>query len=191
MHSGDYFRDVAPPPLTERHLANSRILPDRESILSLMPQGGVCAEIGAQTGYFSKLIFNILQPEELHLFDRDFVQFDAEYFEEFIRTEAVKLHAGTPSALLAEFPDNHFDFIYIDGDHSYHGVRADLLAAVDKIKETGYIACNDYTIYSPLEQIKYGVSRAVNEVCLDFGFEIVYMGLHYWGYHDVVLKLIR
>jgi hypothetical protein len=39
-----------------------------------------------------------------------------------------------------------------------------------------------------LEKIKYGVYRAVNEFCLNCGFEIIYLGLHPWGYHDVALR---
>jgi len=38
--------------------------------------------------------------------------------------------------------------------------------------------------------MKYGVYRAVNELCLRQGFEIVFLGLHPWGYHDVALRKI-
>jgi hypothetical protein len=64
----------------------------------------------------------------------------------------------------------------------------DLAAAARKVKDDGWIVCNDYTIYSPLEKTKYGVYRAVNEFCISHGFEILYLGLHKWGYHDVALK---
>ena len=81
-----------------------------------------------------------------------------------------------------------FDFIYIDGDHSYEGIVKDLEQAVRKVKPDGWIVCNDYTIFSPIENTKYGVYRAVNELCLEHDWEIVYMGLHRWGYHDVALR---
>jgi hypothetical protein len=43
-------------------------------------------------------------------------------------------------------------------------------------------------VFSPLENFKYGVYRAVNEICLEGGFEILFIALHKWGYHDVVLR---
>ena len=89
---------------------------------------------------------------------------------------------------MGELPDRSFDFIYIDGDHSYAGVVRDLEQAGRKIKDDGWIVCNDYTLYSPLEKSKYGVYRAVNEFCLRHNFEIRYLALHRWGYHDVALK---
>jgi len=64
---------------------------------------------------------------------------------------------------MAAFPDPPFDFIYIDADHAYEGVVKDLAQAERKLKDDGWIVCNDYTLFSPLENIKYGVYRAVNE----------------------------
>jgi chloramphenicol O-acetyltransferase type B len=114
--------------------------------------------------------------------------FDHAHFEPAIQDRTVELHQGDSSTLLGQLPDRHFDFIYIDGDHSYDGVVRDLAQAARKIKDDGWIVCNDYTLFSPLEKTKYGVYRAVNELCLQQGFEIVYLGLHKWGYHDVALR---
>lgn len=184
----DYFADVVPPQLTELNLRNSRIVPTRDHILPLMPKGGICAEVGTQTGGFAKLILSVLQPAKLHIYDIDYTVFDHAHFEQAIERGTVELHQGDSSTLLANLPDRHFDFIYIDGDHSYEGVARDLAQAARKIKDDGWIVCNDYTIYSPLEKSKYGVYRAVNELCLQHQFEIVYLGLHRWGYHDVALR---
>lgn len=183
-----FFQDVAPPRLTEAHLANSRILPIREDILLHLPRGGVCAEIGTQTGYFAKFIMARLAPAKLHIYDLDFTPFDYPAFEEAIRQGTLELHEGDSARLLAQAPDRHFDFIYIDGDHAYAGVKRDLEQAARKIKPDGWIVCNDYAIYSPLEQMKYGVYRAVNEFCLQHDFEIIYLALQKWGYHDVALR---
>ena len=184
----ELFADVAPPELSELHLRHSRVVPSREHILSLLPKGGVCAEVGTQTGKFAKKIFSILAPAKLHIFDIDFTPFDHAWFEPALRQGVVELHPGDSSTLLGALPDRHFDFIYIDGDHTYDGVVRDLRAAAQKIKDDGWIVCNDYTLFSPLEGIKYGVYRAVNELCLHHGFEILYLGLEVWGYHDVAIK---
>jgi hypothetical protein len=185
------FADVTPPPLTDEHLRNSRLVPNRDDILERMPKGGVCAEVGTQTGAFAKRILDVMNPSRLHLFDHDFTPFDERLFQSHIVVGRVVLHQGDSSTLLAEQPDGHFDFIYVDGDHSYAGVVRDLEQALRKVKPDGWIVCNDYTLYSPLEHVKYGVYRAVNELCLAHDWEIAYLGLHRWGYHDVALRKRR
>lgn len=42
------------------------------------------------------------------------------------------------------FHDNQFDFVYIDGNHSYESVKEDIKAWLPKIKHTGWIAGHDY-----------------------------------------------
>lgn len=44
----------------------------------------------------------------------------------------------------SEFPDEFFDFVYIDGDHAYESVKQDLLLWTRKIKKTGILAGHDY-----------------------------------------------
>jgi pyruvate-formate lyase-activating enzyme len=187
----DYFADVAPPSLTLEHLAHSRLFPSREQLLNMVPKEGVYAEVGTQTGYFAKQIWEKLNPRHLHIFDLDFTPFDHDYFSAFIRQGSVHLHQGDSSKKLSEFPDAYFDMIYVDGDHMYEGVKKDLEQARRKIKLDGYILCNDYTVYSPMEAVKYGIPRAVNELCLDHNYEIVALALHRWGYHDVALRSKR
>ncbi len=186
-----FFAEVKPPLLTDLHLRNSRVVPRRKDILALLPKGGVCAEIGTQTGNFAKQILSVTEPAKLHIYDLDFTPFDLAYFQEAIQQGTVELHEGDSSSLLAKASDESFDFIYIDGNHSYEGARRDLEQAAKKIKADGWIVCNDYTIYSPLEKTTYGVYRAVNEFCLEHGFEIIYLGLHQWTYHDVALRKIK
>ena len=52
--------------------------------------------------------------------------------------------------------DNSVDFVFIDGDHSYEGVKADIEAWWPKLKEGGLIAGHDYGNAA-------GVVKAVNE----------------------------
>jgi hypothetical protein len=187
----EFLAEVEPPSLGEGQLQNSQVVPSRHHLLRYLPRGGVCAEIGTQTGYFAKHILAALQPSRFHIYDLDFTPFDHAYFQRAIKQGVVCLHQGDSATLLAATPDRHFDFIYIDGDHSYEWVVRDLEQAGRKIKEDGWIVCNDYTVFSPLEKIKYGVYRAVNEFCLKWDYEIVYLGLHPWGYHDVALRKRR
>jgi len=53
------------------------------------------------------------------------------------------------------------DFVFIDADHSYEGVRQDLISWWPKVKPGGFICGHDYG--TPKEGKRYGVSQAVNE----------------------------
>lgn len=56
------------------------------------------------------------------------------------------------------FEDNSIDFLFIDGDHSYEGVKRDILTWLPKMKEEGIIAGHDYDWGFP------GVVKAVDEI---------------------------
>jgi hypothetical protein len=177
------------PTLTERHLENCRLLPYREAILQRMKIGGIVAEVGVQTGKFSKSILDISHPCKLHLIDLDLQSFSiSDHFRSEIEQGIVHLHEGDSSSILQGFPDNYFDFVYIDGDHSYEGVKRDIQAVRSKIKEHGFIIFNDYTYWSPAECMRYGVIQAVNELCLEEDWEIIYFALAQYMYCDVALK---
>lgn len=74
--------------------------------------------------------------------------------ELFSRFEFVQ---GDSSSTLAKL-DGDFDYIYIDGDHSYEAVVKDLAAAHKKLRKGGVIVCDDYG--NPC-----GVKQAVDEFC--------------------------
>ena len=44
----------------------------------------------------------------------------------------------------AKFPDKSLSFVYLDGDHSFEGVRRDLAAWWPKVQRYGVIAGHDY-----------------------------------------------
>lgn len=54
-----------------------------------------------------------------------------------------------------KFENNFFDFVYVDGDHSYNGCKQDMVHWISKIKNGGAIGGHDYW-YG-------GVRDAVNE----------------------------
>lgn len=56
--------------------------------------------------------------------------------------------------------DNSIDFVFIDADHTYEGVRRDIQAWMPKIKESGFICGHDIHIE--------GVERAVQEELLGY-----------------------
>ena len=179
------------PELTARHLSRCEVVQNREYILQRIPKGGVGVEVGVQEGMFSRLILDICQTRELHLIDLDLRRYGiAEKFQTEIERGLVKLHEGDSSRLIAGFPDNYFDFIYIDADHSYPGVKKDIKAARTKVKAGGLLIFNDYTFWSPGECINYGVIQAVNELCVEDDWEFRYFALAGYMYCDVALSKI-
>jgi predicted O-methyltransferase YrrM len=175
--------------LGDAHVANCTLVANRERIVERMPKGGAIAEVGVLRGRFSRRLLDIAAPRELHLFDTSFARHGvAERFGREIEAGAVHLHEGLSWERLPELPDGALDFIYLDADHSYEGVTRDIGVAKRKLRPDGFLIFNDYTYWSPLECLKYGVVEAVNELCLDDGWEMIYLALAARMYCDVALR---
>lgn len=80
----------------------------------------------------------------------------------------VRLYKMYSSQYLKNIPDNFYDIIYLDGDHSYAGVKEDLENAFLKIKDGGYIMGHDYEMNTAKAHHSYdfGVKQAVDEFCV-------------------------
>ncbi len=64
---------------------------------------------------------------------------------------------GLSQEVAEGFENESIGFLYLDGDHSYEGVKRDLEAWVPKVVKGGVIAGHDYL------SGEYGVNQAVNE----------------------------
>lgn len=152
----------------------------REDIIYTLPKGSVGAEIGVFEGSFSKYIINAVRPTSFYMVDlfegsmvsgdkngENMKQIDLGVIytclcNEFKDNGSVKIFKGKSSDFYNVLPDDTLDFIYIDGDHSYAGVKLDLESARRKVKAGGMICGHDYT---PRFQ---GVMDAVNEFCHEY-----------------------
>jgi hypothetical protein len=77
----------------------------------------------------------------------------------------------------AQFPDRHFDFVFIDADHSYEGCKADIAAWEAKVKPGGWLCGHDYdNTHHP----EFGVKRAVDEYCAARGLVLETGGNFTW-----------
>lgn len=193
MHDSGPVSDVVTlptgPQLEERHLANCRVLPRRDLLMRQIRPGGVGAEIGVLKGEFSRVILDACQPSTLHLIDIDLATHAvATAFTEEIVAGTVVLHEGESVSILKTFPEETFDFIYIDANHSYNSVKSDIAAATPRLGSDGLLIFNDYTYWSPCECMKYGVIQAVNELCLEDDWEILFFALEPYMYCDVALR---
>lgn len=89
-----------------------------------------------------------------------------------------KLITGDSSTNLLK-QTGKFDYIYIDGDHSYGGCMSDLQAAHTKLDSGGVIVCDDYG--NP-----FGVRQAVDKFCKEHNYSIENMANNPNG--GVILK---
>jgi hypothetical protein len=157
---------------------------DREWLLKRLPKHAVCAEIGVFEGRFSELILRITRPKKLHLIDPWKYEADPAYAGSFMggakgqsqqrmdrmyetvvkvfKSKRVEVHRQASGACSLLFPDNYFDWIYIDGNHQYEFVKEDLESYFPKVKSGGLIAGDDYG-RGPNHWSKDGVKHAVDE----------------------------
>lgn len=161
-----------------------RVVACRETLLSKLPTSGVVGEIGVWKGEFSKKILEITQPKELHLFDMDF----SICKDEIKDTPNVFMHEGNSSDSLLDLPPATFDWLYVDGDHSYEGVLADIDAAVPLLKPSGFLVFNDYAHISPNSLGTFGVHRAVTEFVCRERWPLVYLAWQTNGLYDVAIQ---
>jgi hypothetical protein len=159
---------------------------EREFLLHLLPKNSVGAEIGVHLGDFSQLMLEIVCPIELHLIDpwiyeesetyRDALyggkapggqrEMDGRYasvcarFKQVVASGCVIIHRGSSCDILREFPEEYFDWIYVDGNHQYKYVKQDLELSFRKTKLGGYVAGDDYGHGG---WWNWGVKRAVDE----------------------------
>lgn len=183
----DKNRPDQPPPLLTEHIASTKVFASRNDFLHSLPKGSIGAEVGVQRGNFSVHILDVVAPKELHLIDISF----AKLGDRFADNPAAVRHEGRSVDMLEGFPDGYFDWIYIDADHSYKGVRADASVAARKVKPDGLLVFNDYIIWAHHEGLAYGVVQAVNEMCVNEGWEMAAFCLHPNMHCDVAIRRRR
>ena len=164
-------------------LIDCKVCVSRNELVRLLPSHGRVAEIGTYQGYFAKHILSASDPSELHLVDLDLSEANAA-----LRADGrVKMHQGASHEVLASFPDAHFDWIYIDADHSYRGVTRDANAAASKVKPGGFLVFNDFAHIDP-DLGAYGVHRAVVDFAVARKWSFAWLAYDPSALYDVALK---
>ena len=156
----------------------------RDAVSACLAQGGVGAEIGVHLGIHAGELLLAAKPRKLHLIDPWIALVDeghvGTWYEsvsqeemdsyhssvsammaEYTATGVVELHRKRSAEVLPFFADNSFDWIYVDGDHSYAAVAEDLALSYAKVKPGGMIAGDDYKLGGWWGD---GIVRAVHEL---------------------------
>jgi hypothetical protein len=173
----------------------------RRFLLELAPVGGVCAEIGVWKGDFAAQILQVVRPAKLHLVDPWAFMTGAAYAESRyggkvaadqaamdelhtgvlhrfagpIAQGVVEVHRCGAHEAAAAFPDESFDWVYVDGNHLYEHVCGDLACYDPKVKPGGLMAGDDYGDAGWWED---GVTRAVDEFVAARRYEVVSLEAH-------------
>lgn len=163
-------------------------------LLPLIAPAGIGAEIGVLKGEFSAQLLHSCAPQRLHLIDPweeqtgDY-RFDLsntnqstqnelhdhvrQTFASEIAAGQVVLHREYSNKAAPGFADGYFDWIYIDGDHTYKGVTDDLELYAPKLKGTGLILGDDFINSAYYIQMKFGVVEAVQDFVRKHGYEFL------------------
>ncbi len=140
------------------------------------------AEIGVQRGKYSQILRDTWKGKELYLIDRwkyysgnkdvanvaddEQKKLYISVVERFIDDGSVQIIRKDSVEASKQFPDEYFDWIYLDADHSYKGCLSDLKAWYPKLKKGGVFAGHDY-VDGKLFGGNFKVKSAVDEFIKD------------------------
>jgi GT2 family glycosyltransferase/predicted O-methyltransferase YrrM/predicted Zn-dependent protease len=99
-------------------------------------------------------------------------RFEANLRRHGVRDRVAVLEAPSVEAA-ASFPDGSLDFVFIDADHAYKSVKADVRAWLPKVRPGGVLAGHDYdaagVARAVREELPAGAVRAVGARCWSYG----------------------
>jgi hypothetical protein len=172
------------PSIPQAQLDGCLLLTNRIEMLHRLPKGGIVAEIGTYRGDFARAILDIMAPDRLHLADITFSLCRADVLAD----PRVAKHEGLSVPFLQRLPDASLDMIYVDADHGYDAVRADIAAAAPKVKPGGFLVFNDFArIIRPGFGV-LGVHQAVCEFAAESGWPVAFFCMEGEALYDVALR---
>jgi SAM-dependent methyltransferase len=182
------IEDGTPAAMPSRLMTACCALADRVQIFEQLPKGGVVAEIGNFFGDFSVKIIETVAPSEFHTFDFNLHTIRPENRVLLEAHGSVVFHEGDPAINFFPFPDNKFDIVYLNKSKDYAGVWNELTESLRMLKPDGYIVCNDYTAWDPIQCIPYGVLPAVTEFAIQNNLDVPYISLQARGFLNIALR---
>jgi len=96
------------------------------------------------------------------------------HFKEEEKAERIIFKKAYSYDAVSDFPDNYFDYIFIDATHLYASVKADLENYLPKLKKNGLMCGHDYTV-NPA----FSVIQAVDEFVENTDFKWLAINLEF------------
>ncbi len=186
--------------LQQKHINNLKAVVNREELLKLLPKHAVVVELGVDHGEFSEVILKTTQPKKLHLVDAwgnperfhdGLGVMVMDKFKSEIASSQVEVNVGYSTTIISTFPDNYFDWAYVDTDHSYSLTSRELNLIKNKMKPGGIIAGHDYAICNWVDDIRYGVIEAVHEFCVKENWEMIYLTIETGSYRSFAIRKLQ
>lgn len=143
----------------------------------------VGVEVGTDKGYFANVLLSSSNLDILYCVDlypdnlfgitdgQDRFIEAKSALSNYVNNGRAVFKIGESAEVSKRFEDGSVDFCYIDADHSYDFIVADLKAWYPKVKPGGVLSGHDYKSLK-----KCGVERAVNEFCEEHGYELTVIG---------------
>jgi hypothetical protein len=197
------------PRIGNEHLADARLHANRKSMVASLPipRGGKIAEVGVFKGGFSTFLIETFKPRQFFSFDAFAMHerinrygitgtqlFEGlthrQYYERAMAKfgEVVVPVEGPSAQTLPDYTDRSFDFVYVDADHSYAGVKTDAACAAEMVSETGFLVFDDYTLIDPGNYVPRGVVPVVNDLVVNQGWVVVGYSLEEYLYCNIALR---
>jgi hypothetical protein len=138
---------------------------------------GVGVEVGVERAHFSKVICETadklygVDPLEAYKGYREHVsqdKLDGFYQEVLERMEGKPFEIVRKYSIEAanDFTDESLDFVYIDANHNYDHVLADIKSWLPKVKPGGIVSGHDYIKRKGQDHL-FGVKQAVNDYVIE------------------------
>lgn len=85
-------------------------------------------------------------------------------FTNFGLKKWITLYALTTKVFFQKYPHLRYDYIYIDGDHLYEGVKFDYMHSWAQLRKDGLLVLHDVSIVEEQTEGVYGVNRLWKEI---------------------------
>ena len=164
----------------------------RDRLLRYLPSNARVAEIGVAKGQFTQQVRTVCKPSFYALVDPWRHQDENVYYgdsnnaaqaDQDRRHAAVSKRFASSKAgreckvfrmfsadAVKEFPDKHFDWVFVDANHSYEACLEDLRLWAPKVRDDGLICGHDFAVHGAARAAKFGVVDAVKDFANETGF---------------------